>query len=265
MEFTRPTGRGADGKVRAADGKVRSALRLSSRWRMGAHRGGRRGEGARRDPLRRFPELFILICATERSGSTTLQRIINTIEESNINGENWGAINNLLECYKNIKKTNKEPWCYRTYVEGKTKIKPSWYNCFDFENVKNNIKNTILSIITNDNSKKVVGFKEIRYLKKTYLIDEFIELFPNTKVICHIDDNIDRQCTSAWLKKKENSKEYLTEKNNELINYSKSNKNCYLSYMKNLFIINEIKKMFEFLGQELDEEKYNYIINNSLE
>ena len=30
---------------------------------------------------------FILICSVGRSGSTTLQRIINTIEESNINGE----------------------------------------------------------------------------------------------------------------------------------------------------------------------------------
>ena len=203
---------------------------------------------------------FILICATGRSGSTTLQRIINTIEESNINGENWGAINNLLECYRNIKKTNK--YKISSYVEGKTKIKPAWYNCYDFENVKNNIKNTILSIITNDNSKKVIGFKEIRYFEQTYLINEFIELFPNTKVICHIDDNINRQCTSAWWT--ENSKEHLTEYNNQLIIYSKSNKNCYLSYMKNLFIINEIKKMFEFLGEELDEEKYNYIINNNL-
>jgi hypothetical protein len=205
---------------------------------------------------------FIIICATGRSGSTTLQRIINTIEESNINGENWGAINNLLECYMNIKKINKQSGRIHSYVEGKTKIKPSWYNCYDFENVKNNIKNTILSIITNDNSKKVIGFKEIRYFKKTYLIDEFIELFPNTKVICNIDDNIDRQCTSGWWSI--DSKEHLTEYNNQLINYSKSNENCYLSYMKNLFIINEIKKMFEFLGEELNEEKYNYIINNNI-
>lgn len=204
---------------------------------------------------------FILICGTGRSGSTTLQRIINTIEESNINGENWGAINNLLECYMNIKKTN--TYLMSSYVEGKTKIKPSWYNCYDFENVKNNIKNTILSIITNDNSKKVIGFKEIRYdYKKIYLIDQFIELFPNTKVICHIDDNINRQCKSGWWT--EDSREHLTEYNNQLINYSKSNENCYLSYMKNLFTINEIKKMFEFLGEELDEEKYNYIINNNL-
>lgn len=34
---------------------------------------------------------IILICATGRSGSTTLQRIINTIKRSNINGENWGG------------------------------------------------------------------------------------------------------------------------------------------------------------------------------
>lgn len=203
---------------------------------------------------------FIIICATGRSGSTTLQRIINSIEESNINGENTGAINRLLECYVQIKQTNKIKFSH--YVEGKTKKKPAWYNCYDFKSVKNNIKNTILSIITNDNSKKIIGFKEIRYFKQTYLIDEFIELFPNTKVICHIDDNIDRQCTSGWWSI--DSKEHLTEYNNQLINYSKSNENCYLSYMKNLFIINEIKKMFEFLGEELNEEKYNYIINNNL-
>ena len=203
---------------------------------------------------------FILICATGRSASTTLQRIINTIEESNINGENWGAINQLLESYMSIKKTNK--WIIHRYVEGKTKIKPAWYNCYNFENVKNNIKNTILSIITNDNSKKVIGFKEIRYYTKIYLIDYFIELFPNTKVICHIDDDINRQCKSGWWSI--DSKKHIEKHNNQLINYSKSNENCYLSYMKNLFIIDEIKKMFEFLGEELDEEKYNYILNNNL-
>jgi len=120
--------------------------------------------------------------------------------------------------------------------------------------------------IYNEISKKVIGFKEIRFFGQTYLIDQFIELFPNTKVICHIDDNINRQSQSwdrQWGDMK-NSKEHLIEYNNQLINYSKSNENCYLSYMKNLFIINEIKKIFEFLGEELNEEKYNYIINNNI-
>ena len=43
---------------------------------------------------------FVLICATGRSGSTTLQQIINTIPNSNICGENGGAINNLQNFIK---------------------------------------------------------------------------------------------------------------------------------------------------------------------
>ena len=33
--------------------------------------------------------------------------------------------------------------------------------------------------------------------------------------------------------------------------------------MKNLFNINEMKKIFEFLDETFDEEKYNYIIKNN--
>ena len=45
---------------------------------------------------------IVLICATGRSGSTTMQRIINTIPNSNICGENFGAINSLLDFYRKI-------------------------------------------------------------------------------------------------------------------------------------------------------------------
>jgi hypothetical protein len=203
---------------------------------------------------------IILICATGRSGSTTLQRIINTIDESDITGEKWGSINNLLMCYSNIKKTNKIK--LENYVEGETKQKPAWYNSFNFESVKNNIKDTILNIISNDKSKKVIGFKEIRYFNGTTLIDEFIELFPNTKVICHINDDVNKQCKSGWWN--ESDKEYLIKYNNQYIEYSRNNQNCYLSYMKYLFNIDEIKKIFLFLGEKLDEDKYYNIINNNL-
>jgi hypothetical protein len=43
---------------------------------------------------------FILICATGRSGSTTIQRIVNSLPNSNICGENFGAVNDLLKFYK---------------------------------------------------------------------------------------------------------------------------------------------------------------------
>ena len=46
---------------------------------------------------------IVLICATGRSGSTTMQRILNTIPNSNICGENFAAINSLLEFYRRLK------------------------------------------------------------------------------------------------------------------------------------------------------------------
>ena len=48
---------------------------------------------------------IVLICAIGRSGSTTLELILNTIPNSNICGENNGAINHLLEFYREIKYT----------------------------------------------------------------------------------------------------------------------------------------------------------------
>ena len=48
---------------------------------------------------------IVLLCCTGRSGSTTLQRIMNSIPNSNICGENYGAINSLLLFYKKLKQT----------------------------------------------------------------------------------------------------------------------------------------------------------------
>ena len=76
---------------------------------------------------------IILICATGRSGSTSLQRIINTIPNSNICGENFGAVNSLLECYKRLKTSTFKfvpgglnPATYDEIIA--QNIKPAWYN-----------------------------------------------------------------------------------------------------------------------------------------
>ena len=39
---------------------------------------------------------LVIIIATERSGSTTLMRILNTIDKSNICGENYACIEDLI-------------------------------------------------------------------------------------------------------------------------------------------------------------------------
>ena len=71
---------------------------------------------------------IVLICATGRSGSTTLQRIINTIPNSNICGENYGAINSLLDFYVKLHASSSD------YIPGH--YTPATYEDIISKNVK---------------------------------------------------------------------------------------------------------------------------------
>ena len=212
---------------------------------------------------------FILICSTGRSGSTTLQRIINTIPNSNITGENFGAINNLLECYRSLKNTQNIPKNkndeFLTYEEcEKAKILPCWYNCYDINIIKKNIQDMIINILDNKQENRVIGFKEIRYFDKLHLLDSFVELFPNTKIILNYRENIKSQCESGWWD--EESEEHLNEYNTQIRNfYYTRYYNCYLISFENLFEISIMKDMFLVLEEPFDEDKYKYIMNNKNE
>ncbi len=211
---------------------------------------------------------FILICATGRSGSTTLQQLINTIPNSNICGENGGAINHLLEFYKCIKNINKyhfniKPYDY--YVANNAK--PSWYNVFDFNTIRNNIKNTILQMLIKDNTNNIIGFKEIKYEDgKINLIKEFKELFPNTKVIIHYRTNINEQLkstNSSQFKAKKFGYNYFEKYNNELSKFANENKNyCYESKFEDLFDKSKVNNLFNFLNKDFDSNEYDKIINS---
>ena len=224
---------------------------------------------------------FILIASTGRSGSTTLQRIINTIPESNITGEKMNAITNILECYKNLKLTIKKSYgqiqnerkIFYTYEELiEKKIKLCFYNSFDFENVKLIIQKLIIEILDNKNDNRILGFKEIRYFDYSKeisleILNEFMELFPNTKIICHIKNDITAQSKSAWFNEDKDSEKNLKNYNKSVKDYvSKNGDFAYLSTFENMFNYKEIEKLFEFLEEKaISKEDYNNIINNNYE
>jgi len=96
---------------------------------------------------------IVLICATGRSGSTTMQRLINTIPNSNICGENFAAINSLLEFYRKIKNAtinnipgHLTPFTY-DYLISKN-VKPSWYNSYNYNQIVHMIKLMIINMFT---------------------------------------------------------------------------------------------------------------------
>ena len=216
---------------------------------------------------------IVLICATGRSGSTTLQRIINIIPNSNICGENFGAVNSLLEFYRRIKTTTFEyvpghlrPASYEDIIS--KNVKPSWYNSYNFQQTVNMIKMLIASLFKSSETTNVWGFKEIRYDNGNInYIKEFKELFPQTKVIIQVRENIQAQSQSDWLKKDKNSIQYLNKLNNEMYHFYNQNQSwCYFTTFEKMFNKENIKKIFEFIEcqEHYDENKIKQILDNNI-
>jgi len=216
---------------------------------------------------------IVLICATGRSGSTTMMRILNTIPHSNICGENAGAINSLLDFYRRIRFSsethipgNFNPASYEYVIQ--QNFKPSWYNSYNYQQMVHLIKMTIINMFKNKETTNVWGFKEIRYDHGNinYLKD-FKELFPQTKVIIQIRENIQAQSKSAWFKKNSNASTFLAKTNNEFVEFYRQNKEwCYLTSFERMFDMENIKNMFGFIQceEDFEESKVREILANNL-
>jgi hypothetical protein len=216
---------------------------------------------------------IILICATGRSGSTTMQRIINTIPNSNICGENYGAVNSLLEFYYRIKYTTANyvpghlnPASYEDIVS--KNIKPAWYNSYDFQKTVTMIKILITNLFKKSDATNIWGFKEIRYdngdIKYVKL---FKELFPQTKVIIQIRENIKAQSQSSWMKDDKNSLKYLNKLNSVFYKFSQENAGfCYFITFEKMFDTQQVKKLFKFIDCEefFDEHKIRTVLSNNI-
>lgn len=211
---------------------------------------------------------IVLICAVGRSGSTTMQRIVNTIPNSNICGENYGALISLLQFYKEIKHTTinyvpgrLNPASYKKIC--KLNIKPSWYNSYQFKEITEKVREMIIALFKNSNETILWGFKEIRYNDgKIQYIKEFKELFPQTKVIIQIRENIQVQCKSGWFKNDKTSISFIKKMSNELCDFYEQNKDyCYFTTFERMFDKNNIKNIFKFIECE---EYYNEDIITSI-
>jgi hypothetical protein len=224
------------------------------------------------------PDKIVLICAVGRSGSTTLQLILNTIPNSNICGENNGAIINLLEFYKQVKYTQQKVHSEFKELNDDDKkniskifeerIKPAWFNTFDINEIKNCIQKTISAMFKKNESVNLWGFKEIRYEGKLELLKEFCELFPQTKVIFNIRENIQKQSQSAWFKNDPNAINKLKKHTVEIIEFYKLNRNfCFLNTLERMYNKEHMERLFRFIDcyQFFNNLKIQSVLLNTLE
>ena len=225
-----------------------------------------------------IPDKIVLICAVGRSGSTTLQLILNTIPNSNICGENNGAIIHLLEFYKQIKNTHQKVQTeFKEFNEEDKKniskifqgrIKPAWFNTFDINEIKLCIQKTISAMFKKDESINLWGFKEIRYEGKLELLKEFCELFPQTRVILNIRENIQKQSQSGWFKNDPIAINKLKKQTTEMIEFYKINRNfCFLNTLERMYNREHIESLFRFIDcyHFFNHTKIQSVLLNTLE
>jgi len=217
---------------------------------------------------------IILICATGRSGSTSLLRILNTMPNTNICGENNGAINSLMEFYMNLHIASKNkipgkyrPASYETILH--QDFKPAWYNSYKMHEMEHCIRETILKMFKKDETTEIWGFKEIRY-QNNYIntVKYFKYLFPQTKVIIQIRENIQAQSKSGWFKGDKNATAKLEKENRELMNFYRENQQwCYFTTFEKMFDLNNLEKMFHFIDcrENFDEVKIKAVLSNNME
>lgn len=146
----------------------------------------------------------IILLSPGRSGSTLLQRIVNTSEKVIIWGEHNGFLSQVAASYFNITCSQQMEKLYYSKLD---EIQPeiitnsycdydkniNWLNSFNKENNKTIYRNFIFSIL-NQNitvNEKRWGFKEIRYSINDQTVDMITDLFPDSKFIFSIRNPLD--------------------------------------------------------------------------
>jgi hypothetical protein len=215
---------------------------------------------------------FILISSVGRSGSTTLQRILNTIPNSNICGENYG-MRDILRFYKGIKSTTemtpggKNPISLKEHIE--RGISPSWYNSYDYNKMVSMVKDIIINMFTTKNDEETIGFKDISLgLGPNSQLDVILilrELFPSLKVVIHVRNDTKSQAKSDWWARDQDAKKKIEECNQNLRDFYNDNKDfCYLSTYEDMFCFDKTRRLFSFLGHDADKNRINKILSNNL-
>ncbi len=129
-------------------------VRITTRLRRYAERLRRIGPVAQ-------PEGWVFIITYGRSGSTLLQKLLNTMDGVYVAGENLNVLRGLFEAWRNARVTSIK------YGTGHQAVGDPWYGALavDPDAFARQIGEAFLaSVLRPPRGSRIVGFKEIRYL-----------------------------------------------------------------------------------------------------
>jgi len=208
----------------------------------------------------------ILIITYGRSGSTLLQNIFNSIKGCLIRGENYNFCFHLFESYnaivnaknrQDITNIPTNPWYGSSLLNEKIFA----------DRVKSLVKELLLADKINDKNITCYGFKEIRYINHTTMLNSYLEflekIFPNVAFVFNTR-NIDDVVKSAWWaeKKTEEVRKNISDLESLFIQYGKQHENCFhITYEDIISKSGRLPDMFQFLGAKYDPREIDKVLS----
>lgn len=217
-----------------------------------------------------YPQLKrnLFIVTYGRSGSTLLQRLIQTIPGCTLRGENFNAIEGIWQSFNRVRKTRatwgKTPQPDLSPWYGADEVRPLLY-------ANAMIDAMIAHVLRPPQDARYFGFKEIRYIT---LDDRFPEMlhfmrahFKDAFFIFNTRDAEDVK-KSAWWKNKEpdHIRQMVAKMDQRFADYHAANPDHseLLSYEAFSKDPNALRPLFEKLGEPFDETQMRQILSERL-
>jgi len=236
----------------------------------------------------------LFVIGSSRSGTTLLQRILNSFDEVCIWGEHGGFLKYIARGYYTFQNeivvrhldslkipTKKDPSTFEKLKN--PKIWSAWSNQFNGEDLKESCRNFIDSLLfVNKPGLKFYGFKEIRYGRrgkgelfrplgnpsKDGVLDFLKKIFPESKFIFIIRNPLDSIASTVSCVKECDISEAVdiavswAEQNEHLLEfYLKKKKDCFFLKYEDLIDKNKtsLADLSSFLGLPLSSKQYSVL------
>lgn len=207
----------------------------------------------------------IIILSQARSGSTLAQRVLNTVPNSYIAGENKNFWYHIFQAYKSweyiptwevklAESKGQKPFAYNTKTDA---YKPCWWNKTSLAYLENDISALFDSLYMPNVKENFIGFKEIRFPIDEKEFNEYLNwwriLFPDIYFIFTVR-NINDVVKSGWHKEKDRSELLQREK------LLRSRNDAFiLEYGKQ-----DWKELFSYIGIKYNEKEVQRILDKKL-
>jgi Sulfotransferase family len=206
---------------------------------------------------------YVFIVTYGRSGSTLLMSLLNTIPGYRIGGENYNALYRLYQADAAI--TN----AYRTHSHPANRApRSAWYGAprmrphlFRYELADS----FVAHVLRPEPGDRVLGFKEIRYITSDMPdLDGFLQflrrIFPECKIIFNHRNVVD-VARSSWWANSGRSAERLAAADARLRAIPQDEGHFHFSYDEIDGSLENIRALFEFLGERLDEQTVRDVLD----